>query len=43
MVLSERETKYLVSAYGKDVQIGMMKLKLQGLSGYFTKIFEQVG
>ena len=36
-------TKYLVSAYGKNVQIGMMKLKLQGLSGYFTKIFEQVG
>ena len=36
-------TKYLVSAYGKDVQIGMMKLKLQGLSGYFTKVFEQVG
>ena len=35
--------KYLVSAYGKDVQIGMMKLKLQGLSGYFTKVFEQVG
>ena len=36
-------TKYLVSAYGKDVQIGMMKLKLQGLSGYFAKVFEQVG
>lgn len=34
---------YLLSAFGSDVTIGMMKLKMQGLSGYFTKVFEQVG
>ena len=33
---------YLISAFGRDVTLGMLKFKLQALSGYFAKVFEQL-
>ena len=33
---------YLVAAYGRDVNPGMLRLKLDALSAYFSAVFEQL-
>ena len=40
--ISKAGEGYIISIYGKDVTMGMLRIKLEALSTYFSRVFEQL-
>jgi len=40
--ISRAGEKYIIGIYGKDIKIGMLRVKLEALNSYFSRVFDQL-